>query len=307
MNDAVPALPDEIVDAHHHLWDLGAVHYPWLMARGVVRFFGDPTPIQRNYLVSDLIADAADLPLASSVHVQVGAADDQAVAETAWLQSVADAPGSAGFPQAIVAFVDLAAADAAAQIDAHEAFKNLRGVRQIVGRADAEDAQTGSGALLEDARWCGHLKELASRGLSFDLQLTPPQAARAATVLAKFDDTRIAICHCGSPWDQSSEGLAHWRRGMAALAERPNTYCKLSGFGMFDPTWTKGSIEPIVHSVIELFGPERCMFGSNFPVDKLYRGYVEIWETFAQLTTGFSHAERWALFSGTAREFYRLD
>ena len=93
-----------IVDAHHHLWDLDACHYPWLTARGVTRFFGDPTPIQKDYLVADLRDDAADYELAASVHVQVGVAPGDELKETAWLQETGD---DTGLPSAIVAYCEL--------------------------------------------------------------------------------------------------------------------------------------------------------------------------------------------------------
>ena len=78
----------KIVDAHHHLWDLGACNYPWLMDQGVVRFFGDPTPIQKNYVIEDLRDDASDFELEASVHIQVGVAEGDELRETEWLQQV---------------------------------------------------------------------------------------------------------------------------------------------------------------------------------------------------------------------------
>ena len=151
-----------IIDAHHHLWDLDACHYPWLMARGVTRFFGDPTPIQKNYLVSDLREDAVHYDLVASVHVQVGVAPGDELRETAWLQRVAD---SAGLPSAIIAFCELDSPDAPHRLASQLEFSRLRGVRQIIGRSDEEDAVTGSGALIDNPLWREHLElvgELAS-------------------------------------------------------------------------------------------------------------------------------------------------
>ena len=137
-----------IVDAHHHLWDLDACHYPWLMARGVRRFFGDPAPIQKNYLVEDLLEDASDYRLDASVHVQVGVADGGELLETEWLQRIGDAQG---LPSAIVAFCALEREDAPDIIDAHRRHSRVRGVRQIVGRSDEEDRKTGSAGLPAEA------------------------------------------------------------------------------------------------------------------------------------------------------------
>lgn len=292
-----------IIDAHHHLWDLRAVHYPWLMARGVTRFFGDPTPIQRNYLVDDLRRDAAGFELEGSVHVQVGVAAGEELDETRWLQQAGDAEG---LPSAIVAYCELERDDVADQLDAQLEHSRVRGVRQIIGRSDEEDAKTGSGALLDNPFWAEGLKLLAERGLSFDLQLTPKQLARSSEVLGEVPGLQVALCHCGSPWDQSASGIASWRAGLAALAALPNVHCKISGLGMFDHDWTPDSIRPLVESCLEVFGLHRCMLGSNFPVDKLHASYSAVWQAFREITGGLSEQERDALFAGNAKRFYRI-
>jgi predicted TIM-barrel fold metal-dependent hydrolase len=292
-----------IVDAHHHLWDLDACHYPWLMARGVTRFFGDPTPIQKNYLVADLRDDAADYELAASVHIQVGVAPGDELKETAWLQQTGD---DAGLPSAIVAFCELDSAEAPQQLAAQLKFSRLRGVRQIIGRSAEEDAVTGSGSLIEEPVWRDNLALLGELGLSFDLQLTPGQIPHVAEALAEAPDTDVALCHCGSPWDQTQAGLRSWQAGLRLLASLPNVYCKISGLGMFDHNWTFESIRPIVEACIETFGAERSMFGSNFPVDKLHRSYREIWQAYERISVGLSERQQELLFGDTARNFYRI-
>ncbi|MDJ0699641.1 MAG: amidohydrolase family protein [Woeseiaceae bacterium] len=293
----------QIVDAHHHLWDLEACHYPWLMERGVKRFFGDPAPIQKNYLVSDLREDAEDFELVDSVHIQVGVAPGDELRETEWLQATGD---EHGLPGGIVAFCELEAADAPKRIEAQQQYSRLRGMRQIIGRSDEEDAATGSGRLLNDAAWRDGLELLGELGLSFDLQLTPPQVRSVVDVLASAPDTQIALCHCGSPWDQTAAGLESWRSGLRLLGDLRNVYCKISGLGMFDHDWTVDSIRPIVESCIDAFGVERCMFGSNFPVDKLHASYSKVWGAYDEITAGLEEAERRALFVDNARSFYGL-
>lgn len=293
-----------IVDAHHHLWDLEAVRYPWLMARGVRRFFGDPTPIQQDYLVDDFRTDAGDYVIDASVHIQVGVAAGDEVRETAWLQETAEREG---LPSAIVAFVELERPDAMDIVEQHRAFARVRGMRQIVGRSDEEDAKTGSGKLIADPRWREHLAAIGDLGLSFDLQLTPGQIPAVAEVLAAVPGTRVALCHCGSPWDQTPSGLESWRRGIELLAELPQISVKISGLGMFDHDWTVDSIRPIVEACIDAFGPERAMFGSNFPVDRLHADFATVWGAYETITAGLSAADRRQLFGDTARAFYRID
>jgi predicted TIM-barrel fold metal-dependent hydrolase len=293
-----------IVDAHHHLWDLKAVRYPWLMARGVRRFFGDPTPIQQDYLVDDFRADAGDYVIDASVHIQVGVAQGDEVRETAWLQATAERDG---LPSAIVAFVELEQPDAMDIVEQHRGYSRVRGMRQIVGRSDEEDAQTGSGRLIADPRWREHLAAIGDLGLSFDLQLTPGQVPAVAEVLATVPGTRVALCHCGSPWNQTPPGLESWRRGIRLLAELPQVSVKISGLGMFDHDWTVDSIRPIVEACIDAFGPERAMFGSNFPVDRLHADFGKVWGAYDAITAGLSAADRRQLFGDTARTFYRID
>jgi predicted TIM-barrel fold metal-dependent hydrolase len=291
-----------IVDAHHHLWDLQACHYPWLMEKGVKRFFGDPAPIQKDYLVADLKADAP-LSLAKSVHIQVGVAEADAVKETLWLQAQADAHG---LPSAIVAFADLTRPDLEAVLDAHSSAANLRGMRQIVGRSAEEDSKTGTGALIDNPAFLDGLKQLSVRGLSFDLQLIPAQMARAAALFAQVPDLPVALCHIGSLSDFSGEGRALWRNGLAQLAGLPNMICKISGFGMFDPEWTAASVREQFRIAVDLFGPDRIAFGSNFPVDKLAATGAELWGRYAELAADFSSIERKAMFAQTAQRFYQI-
>jgi predicted TIM-barrel fold metal-dependent hydrolase len=270
-----------IIDAHHHLWDLGACHYPWLMERGVPRFFGNPEPIQRNYLASELRADASDFELAGSVHIQVGVAPGDEVRESEWLSK-------------------------SAVLDRHAAFSRVRGIRHIVGRSAEEDKATGSDALLDDATWLRNLASLRERNFSFDLQLIPQQVNRVADVLETVPGLRVALCHCGSPWDQTAAGLESWRSGLQRLAALPDVYCKISGLSMFNHDWSIEELRPIVSSCIDIFGPERCMFGSNFPVDKLHKTYRDIWHAYEALTGQYSSQEQAAMFANTAESFYRL-
>ena len=286
-----------MIDAHHHLWDLSAVNYPWLEATGVTRFFGDPTPIQRDYLVDEFSRDASAVGFTGSVHIQVGAADG--LAEAKWVQRVAEQ--NPDWPMAQVVFCDLTAPDLSAQLDAFEALSTVRGVRQIIGRAPGEDAATGTNELLQSHAFLAGLIEVGQRGLSFDLQLIPELMAATAIVLKAAPDTRVALCHAGSPHDRSSQGLDSWRQALRHLSSLPQVVCKLSGLGMFDHDWTRQSIAPLITTCLDQFGTERCMFGSNFPVDSLYSDYATLAAAHRQIVPETSHA---AVFGGTAATFY---
>lgn len=288
-----------MIDAHHHLWDLGAVDYPWLMARGETRFFGNPEPIQRNYLLDEYRATAKAEGIRGSVHIQVGASDG--LAEARWVQQVAES--APDWPMGQVAFCDLTRGDLGRHLDHLCALPSLRGLRQIVGRAPGEDAATGTNALLDDARFAAGLRMTGQRGLSFDLQVLPELMARTARVLETAPDTPVALCHAGSPHDRTPSGLADWAHALRPLSALPNVHCKLSGLGMFDHGWTVQSIRPIVETVLDQFGPDRVMFGSNFPVDSLTSDYATLLRAYKALIPEAMHH---AVFQETATRFYRL-
>ena len=294
----------QIIDAHHHLWDLDNIKHSWLAERGVKRFFGDPSPIQKNYFVPDFVTDHGGLPIVGSVHVQCGVATEHNVKETEFVQGQSD---SYGMANAIVAFCDLTKQHAQAELEQQQAFKNLRGIRQIVGRDAAEDAKNGTNALLENPAFEDGLKTLIKRKLSFDLQLTPPLLKAAAKLFKSVEEVPVAICHAGSPQDFSREAMRDWELGLRDFAEHGNMICKISGLGMFDQNWTIASLRERILRTIDIFGPSRIAFGSNFPVDKLYASYVKTFEAFITLTQDFSASEQVDMFFSTAKNFYRIE
>jgi predicted TIM-barrel fold metal-dependent hydrolase len=288
-----------VIDAHHHLWDLSSVEYPWLVAQGVHRFFGDPAPIQRDYLIDEFQTEAADEGITGSVHIQVGAADG--LNEARWVQSLADA--NPDWPLVQVVFCDLTSPDLQRQLDQFQALPSVHGVRQIVGRAPGEDAVTGTNALLDDPRFLSGLRQAGERGLSFDLQLIPELMVQTAHVLGQCPSTKVALCHAGSPHDRSRNGLLDWGRCLTYLSDLPEVTCKLSGLGMFDHNWTEESIRPIVETCLDQFGPTRTMFGSNFPVDKLYSDYHTLIAAYLKLVPNEFHSD---VFHASAERFYKL-
>ncbi|HRY27062.1 MAG TPA: amidohydrolase, partial [Geminicoccaceae bacterium] len=177
-----------IVDSHHHLWDRDLHPYPWLAKPVQSPAIGDTTPLCRNYLLADFLADARGLHLAKSVHLQAEIAPELAVEETRWLQAIADSPGARGFPHAIVAFADLAAPDVDRVLEAHGEFANMRGIRQILNRHSDPALNAASVDYLNDPAWQQGYARLAKHGYSFDLQLYWPQMADAAALAKRHPD-----------------------------------------------------------------------------------------------------------------------
>ncbi len=285
------------IDSHHHLWDLQAVHYPWLMEFGKPRFFGDPTPIQRDYLLEEHRAISHNNGFVASVHIQVGAEDG--LAEARWVDQVALA--NPEWPMVQVAFCDLTASDRENQLDQFQALKSVVGMRQIVGRSPEEDTKNGTNALIADPEFKAGLHSLASRGLSFDLQLIPELMKPMGKVLEQVPDLQVALCHAGSPYDRSSDGIAKWAAGLAQLSALQNVSCKLSGLGMFDHDWNAKSVRPIADVVMKQFGSDRVMFGSNFPVCSLSSSFDELMERHMAIVPEEHHK---AVFHDNAERFY---
>ena len=142
--------------------------------------------------------------------------------------------------------------------------------------------------------------------LSFDTQLFHPAMAFGAELVSAHPDVQFILTHIGLPRQQDAPYLEAGRRGMRTLSERPNIAVKISGFGFIDRAWTADSIRPLVLETIDIFGADRCMFASNFPVDKMSRGFAAYWQAFEAVTRSFSDSEREALFSANAERFYRI-
>jgi len=295
----------EIVDAHHHLWDLSANYYPWLTDHIAERVGGDYSPIRKDYPIADFLRDISSQNVVKSVHVQAEHDPRDPVRETRWLQEIADdVVISRGFPHAIVAYADFPANDVCAMLEAHAHHDNLRGIRQSLNGVINDRAHNRS--LINNPVWRRNLRLLERFGLSFDLQLYPEQMNEMAQVVAENEGTQFILCHAGMPADGSATGIARWRAGMHRLARLPNVAVKISGLGMFDRSWTVASIRSIVLATIDIFGTDRSMFASNFPVDGMMASYDRIWNAFKTLTSDFSEPERNKLFKENAIHYYRL-
>lgn len=300
----------KIVDAHHHLWapatDPANIGYVWLKNIGAMKPFGDPTPIQRDYGVDEFRNESTKYELVGSVHVQCDGAIPDPVREAVWLESLQQ---DSGLPSTHVGFLDLTASDVQQTLERYLQLPGFRGVRQILSRIDDRPEISFAPQHYHlNPVWREQFGLLAEHGLSFDLQLYPQQMAGVAEFLAQHPDIPVVIDHAGSPYDQSKTGRLKWKQGLTLLAELPHCQIKLSGFGMFDPQWDVDSTLLLFADIIELFGTERVMWGSNFPVDKLMRSYdfgIQILLDCAE-RTGFADKDIERIFCDNAQTFYRL-
>ncbi len=298
--------PIQVVDPHIHLWDKDKLHYPWLVNPSI-NFMGPYDALIRNYGIGDFLQDAAEVEVIKVVHIDAAHDHANPVAETRWLQSLADAADSAGMPNAIVAYADLSQPNVEAVLAAHVESPNVRGIRQTLNvHADPMYDYVGR-HFMRESQWCEGFGLLAQYQLSFDMQLYPSQMDEAARLAGEHGDTSIILNHAGMFVDRSTvEGWRTWRDGLRKLAACPNVSIKISGMGMIDHTWTIESLRPYVLEIIDAFGTHRTMFASNFPVDGLYKTYAEIWQAYNTILIGTTEAERDAMFRRNAERIYRI-
>jgi len=298
--------PAATVDPHQHFWDLDRNSYPWLNGDLQLPFrYGDYSALKRNYLPADYRRDAAGQHVVATVHVEAEWDPADPVGETRWLHDLAEREG---LPNAIVAQAWFDRDDVGAVLAGHAAFPLVRGIRQKSAAASSPgDFRPGLPGSMADPAWRRGYALLARHGLHFELQTRYWHLGEAAGLARDFPEIMLVLNHTGVPEDRSAAGLAAWREGMATLAAQANVRVKISGLGQPGRPWTVADNRDAVLETIELFGPARCMFASNYPVDSLVADFATIFDGFRRITAAFSDADRRRLFRDTAVETYRLD
>lgn len=293
---------EPIVDAHHHIWR--RADQPWLQGPTVPRIFGDYDAIKRDYPIEEFLQDLDGCGIVRSVYVQTNWAEDRAVEEVEWVQSVAD---RTGWPHGIVGFVDLVSDDAAAVMAAQARCPRLRGVRQQLHWHENPLYRFAARPdLMNDPAFRRNLARLEDHGLLFELQVFASQMADGAALARAFPRITFVLEHAGMPEDRSPEGRRVWRDGMRRLADAPNMHTKLSALGTFIRRNDPDHVAEVVSETVDLFGPDRCVWGSNFPIEKLWTGYGAIVAAVKAALAGRAEAERRAVLHDTAMRIYRL-
>jgi predicted TIM-barrel fold metal-dependent hydrolase len=291
-----------IIDAHHHVWDPVANNHPWLCDEPMIPFrYGNYAAIRRRYLPADYRADAAPYVIAASVYIEAEWNPADPVGE---MDYIAALRARDGLPSVAVAQAWLDRADCAEVLERHAARDFIRSIRHKP-RANATPNDSAPGGMM-DANWRSGFARLAPLGLRFDLQTPWWHLGEAWDLASAFPDTAIILNHAGLPADRSPEGLAGWRAAMSCFAEAPNASVKISGLGQKGQPWTAEANRDIVLTIIDLFGANRCMFASNFPVDSLCGSFPTIFDGFQAIVADFTETEKEALFAGNARWFYSI-
>jgi predicted TIM-barrel fold metal-dependent hydrolase len=305
MSRTPPTLPVRIIDSHHHIWRRQDV--PWLSGDPRPRIFGPYADICRNYLVDDFANDLGRSPVLKSVYMQCNWEPSRALDEVRWVQSVSD-DDPAGFPHGIVSFADLADPSVGNLLRAQADSANLVGVRhQVHWHENPDWAYVGSPEVFNEASWRKGLDQVGALGLPFDLQIFPSQMQAAAGLLDEMPEMIFVLNHAGMLEDLSPERVAAWDAGMAELTARPNLVIKLSGLNTFVHELSQDLVDHVVETSLRLAGPDRVMFGSNFPIESLWTTYGDYLGAIVSATAGLGADAQDAVFYRTAARVYGLD
>jgi predicted TIM-barrel fold metal-dependent hydrolase len=295
-----------LIDAHHHLWDLKRNRYPWLADEPEHHFFlGDYEALKRDYMPEDYLRDSARHNVLQTVHCEAEMDRADQVGETRWVSEI---NARYGFPNAIVAHAWFHTDNAEEIVAAQASFPLVRGIRSKPVTSLSPDKKTpGAPGTMQDERWLRGFALLEKYGLSWDLRVPFWHLDEAALVAHNFPRVPIILNHTGFPWDRSEEGLAAWRKSMETIARERNVHVKISEFGLKDRPWDYASNERVVRDAIAIFGVERCVFATNFPVAGLRIGYDELVRSVKRICSFLSEADQERLFWRNSVSFYRLD
>lgn len=297
-----------IVDSHIHLWDLGMDRHPWLRAsQGAAAALGDLAPIRRNYLVEDYRHDVANQNIVAAVHVEASwdrSAD--CLEEIRWLEGL---DKSSGVAVRYIGFADLAAPGGDARLDRLSEITRCVGVREMLSwspNAPAINFAPRAGIANEPDFRRG-VASLSRRRQNLELMIYPYQAEEVVNLAQSFPEQIFVINHCGSPIERDPEGMTRWKEGLRQLGALENVIIKISALTAYDPNPTCASLCEVVRRCIDCFGVDRSMFGSDFPVGRLWTTFDAIFDGFKDIVSDLSDDEQAALFYRNAQRLYRID
>jgi predicted TIM-barrel fold metal-dependent hydrolase len=294
-----------IVDAHQHFWDPGAGRYPWLSTDPLPVFrYGDYAGLPRRYLPDDFRRDATGHRVVATVHMEAEREVADEVGETRWLAGLRK---EHGLPTVAVGHARFEAPAVDEVLAGHAAFDFVRGIRQKpAAAARPDEARRGAAGSMDDPAWRRGYALLEGHRLHFDVQTPWWHLDAAADLVRDFPRIPIVINHTALPADRSALALAAWRRALETAAAQPNVALKISGLGQADKSWPHDSNRHVVRDAIAIFGAERCMFASNFPVDGLCVAYRALFDAFKAFVADLPGDRRRALFHDNAVRVYRI-
>lgn len=294
----------EIVDSHHHVWRQADM--PWLSGPMVPRIFGPYEPIRRDYLLDEYVDDATASGIATSVYVQPNWPMDRVVDEVRWIRELHE---QTGWPMAMVGCADLFDAGAVETMRAQQALTPLVvGTRLQLHWHERPEFRFADGPeQMKDPVLGDNIAALADLGWLFELQVFPGQMHDAAQLVSEHPDVQFVLVHAGMLTDRHDRAeLEQWRTGMRSLASLPNIVVKLTGQGTFVHRVDPDLLRMVADEVIDGFGSDRAMFGTNFPVEKLWTSMPELTEAWKRAVLDRTTDEQADVFARTARRVYGL-
>ena len=295
----------EIIDAHHHFWDLNQNYYPFLSDKIDENFFlGNYEFIRKNYLPIDYLNDSKEHNVIGTIHCEAEWDRNDQVGETRWLENLSK---KNKLPNAIVAHAWFHKKNSEEVIAKQASFDMVKGIRSkpITKLLPNSDDLTDEGSM-QDINWRNGLKLLEKYNLNYDLRIPNWHLEEAIEIVRLIPNTKVIINHAGFPWDRTEQGMEYWRKGIKLMSLEPNTFIKLSEFGVKDKDWNYSQNEQIIKELIDLFSPQRCMFASNFPVSKIKISFKDLYNNYKKIVKSFSSDEKKWLFAKTASEVYNL-
>lgn len=279
-----------IIDTHQHFWDLNRFRLPWLK--------GEPK-LARCHLPAEYRREAEGLGIVKTIYMEVDVEPSQQEAEARHVLDLCDQDGA--MPAAAVISGRPASDGFAAYLDQFRGRKALKGVRQVL-----HGSGTPSGTCL-DPRFVAGMRLLGERGLGFDLCIRPGELPNVAKLLDQCRETSFILDHCGNPSVRDKDRSA-WKDDLARVAERTNVVVKVSGIvaSAAPGPWTADDLAPIVHHVLDRFGPDRVVFGGDWPVCTLAATLRQWVEALQAIVAGRPEADRRKLFHDNAVRVYRL-
>lgn len=289
-----------------HLWDLKTGTYPWLTNPKEREIpFGDLKKLAVDYLLSDYRQDTATVELAGLVHVEAAWDPSDPVGESKWLAgTLADFKT----PYSIIAQGNLSKADFPELLAAHrEVNDRVIGVRQILNyHKDPKYTFTDSPEIIYEKAWRRNFAHLGDQGMIFDLQIFPDQAIGVAELAQEFPQTKMVINHFIMPLEWNQDAIANWKLELAKLAAHENVAIKLSGLYMYHRSWPSEAMDTLINTALELFTPDRVMWGSNFPVDRQFVSMNKLISDFETILAAHDSSICEAVMWKSANSWYGL-
>ncbi len=289
-----------LVDCNAHLWDQGANPIFWLTDRTLVRdMLGDYDSLPDVYTLADYRHEVAGHDVRGIVWSDAGAEDP--IAAAGWVQRQCD---ELDVPGALVTLGDPADHGFA---DLVERFRALKLARSVRVRLVSALAHGGPGrGLLDDDGAMANLELVAKHNLVATIEATGDQLGAVADLACALPALRIVVDHFGWPENLSEEGLAAHGERLSAIASAPNTATRIDAIGTIFGDWTTDRIRPWLRVAVDAFGPERCMLGSDLPIERLRSGFGRLYDAYRAIFSDLTDGSRDALFGATAARWYGI-